>query len=218
MTCCCAARIKYRGEYLTLVGADSEVSDSTGRLNDLLGDGKLYRFHDTVVAINGMGPMTEALLELQENQTYMKSLRFTTKRMIRKFVSKFFGEMRGLIEEAVITPDILQQIGILLVVTPGHVYSGWNDLSIFEHGRFYTTGAGADKSAGAMEVLYDALEKVIDDLEPEQAWEALEDIVHRSISASCKTTFGVGEPICLERVMPMELPEAPKRGRKKKVK
>lgn len=218
MTVCIGARIPYRGEYLTLVGSDSEVSDTSGRVTDLINDGKLYRFHDAVLAICGMGCLTEAALELQDNQSYMKGLRFTNKRAVRKFVSKFFGEMRGLIEEAVISPDILQQIGILLVVTPGHVYSGWNDLSIFEHGRFYTTGAGADKSAGAMEVLYDALEKVIDDLEPEQAWEAFEDIVHRSISASCKTTFGVGEPICIERVLPMELPPAPKRGRKKKVK
>lgn len=210
--------MKYRGDYLTIVGADSEVSDSSGRVTDLVNDGKLYRYHNGVLAICGAGPLTEAALELQDNQTYMKGLRFTNKRAVRKFISKLFGEMRGLIEEAVITPDILQQIGILLVVTPGHCYSAWNDLSIFEHDRFYTTGAGADRSAGAMEVLYDALEPIIDELEPEQAWQALEDIVRRSIAASCKTTFGVGGPICIERVLPMELPPPTKRGRKKKVK
>lgn len=190
MTICCVAKIKdpKTDKYITVVGSDSEISDSTERLLGVVGASKVVKLNNAYVCISGQGPIMEAVEDLQEEPEF--KLIINNKKDVRDLCSTIMSRMKEIAEEGVISNDIVEHLGLLLVAIPGRIFAVYNDLSVFEFEQFQTNGAGASIARGALQVHYNQL-MLKKHITPRQ----LEDAVYNSIHIANTYTLGCGGKI-----------------------
>lgn len=183
MTAIVGIKKKVKGQYETIIAAESMITEGATR-SHLVNNEKVLCFPQFIVGFSGLCTVQTVLIEMLEDKKFLKNkfMKMETISDAAKFAREVYKELYDRISH--LNDDSSQSVGHLLIATSGKMYIAdrWSFISEYEDYCFI--GCGEDFVAGVVQSNYKKLGSKNDIIK--LANKALEHVSQRSAACGGK--------------------------------